>query len=192
RLLESGPRAAGRPAADARRIAKAAAKIDEGLRAGEAALPQAQPRGRRELLAFVISLLRTHFFPSGYGIVDANGKVVRASARAIVEMQVERPDGSRWPFEHRIRLSISAKPPDSARWAGDHRGAFFSVTTLFAGAFDGVSASPAAGAAVHEIVHMLFSMLARLREQFGDAVANRFLAADPWRQLDMRPFTKES
>jgi monoamine oxidase len=175
-----------------RRIAKVAAKIDDGLQAGEAALSQVEPRGRRELLAFMISLLRTHFFPKGYGIVDASGKVVRASARAIVEMQVEKADDSRWPFEHRVRLSISAKPPDSARWAGEHRGVFFSVITLFVGAFDGVSTSAAAGAAVHEIVHMLFSMLGRLREQFGDAVANRFLATDPWRQLDMRPFTKQS
>jgi monoamine oxidase len=189
---ESGPEDDGTTTDVSRRIAKAAAKIDEGLRAGEAALPQAQPRGRRELLAFVVSLLRTHFFPTGYGIVDASGKVVRASARAIVEMQVEKTDGSRWPFEHRVRLSISAKSPDSARWAGQHRGAFFSVITLFAGAFDGVSASAAAGAAVHEIVHMLFSMLGRLREQFGDAVTNRFLATDPWRQLDMRPFTTQS
>jgi monoamine oxidase len=179
-------------AADVSRIAKVAAKIDDGLRAGEAALTQVEPRGRRELLAFTISLLRTHFFPNSYGIVDATSKVVRASARAIVEMQVEKADGSRWPFEHRVRLSISAKPPDSARWAGEHRGAFFSVITLFVGAFDGVSASAAAGAAVHEIVHMLFAMLGRLRERFGDAVADRFLASDPWRQLDMRPFTKQS
>ena len=91
-----------------------------------------------------------------------------------------------------MRLSISVKPPDGARWAGEHRGAFFSVVTLYAGAFDGVPASAAAGAAVHEIVHMLFSMLGRLREQFGDAVADRFLATDPWRQLDMRPFNKQS
>jgi monoamine oxidase len=182
----------GTPTADTRRIGRAAAKIDEGLRAGEAALPQAQPRGRRELLAFVVSLLRTHFFPSGYGIVDATGKVARASARAILEMQVEKPDGSRWPFEHRLRLSISAKPPDCARWAGSHRGAFFSVITLFVGAFDGVSASAAAGAAVHEIVHTLFSMLRRLGQEFGDATADRFLATDPWRQLDMRPFADQS
>ena len=190
--FESGPEDDSSATADARRIAKVATKIDEGLRAGEAALPQAQPRGRRDLLAFVISLLRTHFFPKGYGIVDASGKVVQTSARAIVDMQVEKADGSRWPFEHRVRLSISVKPPDGARWAGEHRGAFFSVVTLYAGAFDGVPASAAAGAAVHEIVHMLFSMLGRLREQFGDAVADRFLATDPWRQLDMRPFNKQS
>jgi len=190
--FESGPEDDSSATPDARRIAKVATKIDEGLRAGETALPQAQPRGRRDLLAFVISLLRTHFFPTGYGVVDASGKVVRASARAIVEMQVEKADGSRWPFEHRVRLSISAKPPDNTRWAGDHRGAFFSVVTLYVGAFDGASASVAAGAAVHEIVHMLFSMLGRLREQFGDAVTNRFLATDPWRQLDMRPFTQQS
>jgi monoamine oxidase len=189
--FESGPEDDSSSIADARRIAKIAAKIDEGLRAGEAALPQAQPRGRRELLAFVVSLLRTHFFPSGYGIVDAGGKVVRASARAIVEMQVEKEDGSRWPFEHRARLSISAKPPDSARWAGLHSGAFFSVITLFAGRFDGCPASVSAGVAVHEIVHMLFAMLGRLREQFGDAVTDRFLATDPWCQLDMRPFTTQ-
>jgi hypothetical protein len=190
--FESGPEDDSSATADTRRIAKVAARIDEGLRAGEAALSQAQPRGRRELLAFVVSLLRTHFFPSGYGIVDTSGKVVRASARAIVEMQVEKADGSRWPFEHRVRLSISAKPPDSARWAGEHSGAFLSVITLFAGAFDGASASAAAGAAVHEIVHMLFAMLGRLTEQFGDAVTDRFLATDPWRQLDMRSFTTQS
>ena len=61
--FESGPEDDGTATADIRRIAKVAAKIDDGLRAGEAALPQAQPRGRRELLAFVVSLLRTHFFP---------------------------------------------------------------------------------------------------------------------------------
>ena len=66
------------------------------------------------------------------------------------------------------------------------------MITLFAGKFDGVSASAAAGAAVHEIVHMLFAMLGRLREQFGDAATDRFLATDPWRQLDMRPFAAQS
>ena len=165
--------------------------IDKGLRAATAALPQVASISRRTLLEFALSILRTHFFPTGYGIVDRAGRVTGPSTRARIEMSIEKADGSRWPFMHRVQLLISARPAHSGRWAGEHSGEFFSVITLFADQFAGAGAPAAAGVAVHEVVHMMFSPHQRLRARHGDAVADRFVAIEPWRQLDMRPFAPQ-
>jgi V8-like Glu-specific endopeptidase len=171
--------------------AEVAKLVDTGLRTAAVALPQVPSTGRRQLLEFAVSILQTHFFPNGHGVIDGAGRVTRPSARARIEMVIEKPDGSRWPFMHRVQLSISARPARSGRWAGEHGGAFFSVITLFSDQFAGVSAAAAAGAAVHEVVHMMFSLQRRLRARDGDAVADRFIAVQPWRQLDLRPFAAQ-
>lgn len=171
--------------------AQLAARIDAGLRAGEAALPQVASAGRRGLLQFAISFLRTHFFPDGWGLVDAAGRQAKASSRALIQATLQGDDGVPWPLIHRVRLLISARPPASGRWAGEHAGSSYSVITLFAREFGAVSEAAAAGAAVHEVVHLLFALVERVRRLHGEAVAERFLAGEPWHPLDMRPFARE-
>jgi hypothetical protein len=95
------------------------------------------------------------------------------------------------PFEHRVRLWLSARTPERLRVAGTHSDAHFSSITLYSAAFEPVSASAAAGAAVHETVHMLFTLVDRLRQRHGDAVARRFLGRAPWRLLDMQPLEEQ-
>jgi len=175
-------------AADLALLRRAAAQVEAGLQAAAAVLPKVADPGQRALFAFIVSLLRTHFFPRGHGLVDSKARLLRASRAARLQMQVEQADGSRWPFEHRLRLVLSARPPANARVAGEHRDTAFSSITLHATAFDGVSQASAAGVAVHETVHMLVSLVAALRRRFGDTVAQRFLAREPWRRLDLQPF----
>ena len=173
--------------ADRKLIRSAARKIDAGLRAATAALAQAPAGPARELADFIVSLLRTYFFPRGHGEVGADRKVLKASARARIEMTIEKADGSRWPFEHRVRLSLAARRADRAWVGGEAGGEFFSVITLYVPGFDKLSDSGAASVAIHECVHMLFRMIEKLRERQGDAVARRFVSREPWRRLDTQP-----
>ena len=173
--------------ADRKLIRSAAHKIDAGLRAATAALALAPAGPTRELADFIVSLLRTHFFPRGHGEVGADRKVLKASARARIEMTIEKSNGSRWPFEHRVRLSLAAHRADRAWVGGEAGGEFFSVITLYVPGFDKLSDAGAASVAIHECVHMLFRMIEKLRERHGDEVARRFVSRQPWRRLDTQP-----
>lgn len=81
-----------------RRFKRVAALVTEGLKTAKDAIPQLSSNGQQELLRFMTSLLETYFFPRGHGLIDAQGKVLRQSQKATVEIPVEAKDGSRWRF----------------------------------------------------------------------------------------------
>ncbi len=168
--------------------ADAAARIHQGLRLAEAWLRRRPRSGVPELLRFAISLLRTHFFPKGHGLIDGAGHVARQAPAARIAMQLRGRDGASLPFEHRVRLWIDARPASPATVAGRHADALFSSITLHAPAFAGLAPTVAQQHAVHEVLHMLFTLVERLRQRHGDAMADAFLQKDPWSLLDLRRF----
>ena len=166
--------------------ADTAARVHQGLRLAEAWLRRQPRSGVPELLRFAVSLLRTHFFPSGHGLIDTQGRVQRQAPAARIAMTLRLRDGAPAPFEHRVRLWISALGPDNVQLAGRHSDASFSSITLYASAFTGAASTVALQHAVHEVLHMLFTLVDRLRQRHGDAMADAFLQHDPWRLLDLR------
>jgi len=174
------PRAAG--------VANTASRVDRGLKLAETWLRRQPRSGIPELLRFAVSLLRTHFFPSGHGVIDAAGQVQKQAPAAHVAMKLRLHDGSQVPFEHRVRLWLSARGADSAVTAGRHSDALFSSITLYAPALAGAAPTVALQHAVHEVLHMLFTLLDRLRRRHGDAMADAFLQKDPWKLLDLRRY----
>jgi monoamine oxidase len=170
-------------------LQRAAAKIDAGLREAATLLPRLPDTPTRALLRFVLSLLQAQFFPRGHGLIDAQGKVLKTARRGRIETQVERADGSRWPFDHGMRVWLSARRPDDARVAGRHSAAgISSVVTLYTQDLGTLSNSSAAALVVHEFVHLLLAMVRQLRKSQGDDAARRFLAREPWQRLDARRF----
>src|SRR5262245_21701798 len=99
----------GEPAASAReaerRFKRVADLVTKGLKLAKSAIPQLSTH-QQELLSFMMSPLE-NFFPRGHGLVDAQGKVLRQSQPATVMVPVLAKDGSRWPFEHRVRLYLT-------------------------------------------------------------------------------------
>ena len=170
-------------------LRRAAERIDAGLGTAAKVLPLLADTPTRGLLHFIVSLLQTNFFPSGHGLVDARGKVIRTSHRGRIDTQLERADGSRWPFEHRVLLWLSARPPEKAAVAGQQgTGATSSLVTIFTKDIGTVSSTSAAVVAVHEFVHMLLSMVQHMRQAYGDTAMRRFLSSEPWQRLDTRMF----
>lgn len=167
----------------------AAEKIDAGLGTADKVLPLLVDTPTRNLLRLIVSQLQADFFPRGHGLIDAKGKVIRTSRRGRIDTQLERADGSRWPFEHRVLLWLSARPPGNATLAGQHAtGATSSLVTIFTKDIGTVSSTSAAGVAVHEFVHMLLSMVQHMRQAYGDTATRRFLSSEPWQRLDARMF----
>ncbi len=169
-------------------VAATASLLGRGLRLAEAWLPRQPRSGVPELLRFAVSLLRTHFFPRGHGVIDARGQVHKQARVAQIAMRLRLRDGSPAPFEHRVRLWLSARSADRAVVAGRHSDAHFSGITLYAPAFAGLAPAAALQHAVHEMLHMLFTLVERLRQRHGDAMADAFLQKDPWKLLDLRRY----
>jgi hypothetical protein len=86
--------------------------VTEGLRVAKDAIPHLSTNGQQELLRFMTSLLDS-FFPRGHGLVDAQGKVLHQSSIGTLAVPVIAKDGSRWPFEYRVRIFLNDKIPDS-------------------------------------------------------------------------------
>src|SRR5919109_3468247 len=81
----------GEPAVAARaaeqRFKRGAVLVTNGLKLAVAAVPQLKTQAQQDLLRFMTSLL-TKFFPPGHGLVDAQGKVLRQSQKATIQINV--------------------------------------------------------------------------------------------------------
>src|SRR6266508_322980 len=111
-----------------RRFKRVAALVTDGLKVSKDAIPQLSANGQQELLRFMASLLE-NFFPRGHGLIDAQAKVRRQSKIGTVAVPVIAKDGSRWPFEHRVRLYLSDQI--GFRKSGEHLTGNFSSIRLF-------------------------------------------------------------
>ena len=150
------------------RFKRVTALVTEGLKTAKSAIPQlsttGKPNARQALLRFMTSLLDS-FFPQGHGLIDVQAKVIRNSRIGRIEMPVIAKDGSRWPFEHRIRLYLIDQI--GFRKSGEHLTGHFSSIRLFTRELYKVTPSRAVLVAIHEIVHMMFAMIRRFEHRFG-------------------------
>jgi hypothetical protein len=172
-----------------RRFKRVAALVTEGLKTTKDAIPQLSANGQQELLRFMTSLLETYFFPRGHGLIEAQDEVLRQSQKATVEIPVEAKDGSRWRFEHRVRLYLSEQI--GFRKRGDHYGGSFSSIRLFTRELHKTTPRGAASTALHEMTHMTFAMIRHFEQWLGTIGAEggaRLLSRQPWRLLDLSGF----
>ncbi len=172
-------------------VRSTARQLERGLAQAEAWLRRRPRSGLPELLRFAVSLLRTHFFPTGYGISDAAGRLLKPSAVARIAMQLRGAQRQLLPFEHRLRLTVTAREAEDPVVAARHHAGGFSDITLFAPTMAGLASEVALQHALHEVLHALLALVERLRAAHGDAMADAFLAKDPWSLLDLRRWHAE-
>jgi hypothetical protein len=172
-----------------RRFKRVAERVTEGLKVAKDAIPQLSTNGQQELLRFMTSLLE-NFLPRGHGLIDAQGKVLQQSQKATVEIPVEAKDGSRWRFEHRVRLYLSEQI--GFRKRGDHYVGNFSSIRLFTRELHKTTPRGAVSTALHEMTHMMFAMIRRFERWLGTIGAEgaaRLLSRQPWRLLVLSGFS---
>jgi hypothetical protein len=167
------------------RFKRVAALVTEGLKTAKGAIPQLSTNRQQELLRFMLSQLEV-FFPRGYGLIDAQGKVLRQSQIGRVEIPVIAKDYSKWPFEHRCRLYLSDQM--GFRKSGEHLTGHFSSIRLFTRELHEATPSRAVLVALHEMTHMMFAMIRRFEHRFGMETAARLLSRQPWRLLILSGF----
>lgn len=175
------------PEADAR-FKRVASLVTDGLKMAKHAIPELSTGSQREFLGFITTVLE-NFFPRGHGLIDEHGKVLRQSQRGTIEIPVVAKDGSRWGFEHRVRLYLSDQK--GFRRSGDHFTGHFSSIRLFARELHGTTSTNAAGTALHEMIHMMFAMIRRFERWLGTIGAEgaaRLLSRQPWRLLVLTGF----
>jgi hypothetical protein len=168
------------------RFKRVAALVTDGLKLAKAAVPQLKTQAQQDLLRFMTSLL-DNFFPSGHGLVDAQGKVLRQSQKGTIQINVRANDGSLWPFEHRVGLYLVDQVPDP-RVRGELMTGIFSSIRLFTREMDDRAPGAAARTSVHEMTHMMFAMIRRFEQRFGAETAARLLSRQPWRLLVLSGF----
>lgn len=172
-----------------RRFKRVAALVTEGLKTAKDATPQLSTNAQQELLRFMSSQLEV-FFPRGHGLIDTKGKVLRQSQKATIEIPVEAKDGSRWRFEHRVRLYLSDQM--GFRKSGEHLTGHFSSIRLFTRELHGTTPSRAIGTALHEMIHMMFAMIRRFEHWLGtigaEGAARLLSRQQPWRLLVLSGF----
>jgi hypothetical protein len=169
------------------RFKRVAALVTSGLKIAVDAIPQLKNPAQQDLLRFMTSLL-TNFFPAGHGLVDAQAKVLRQSQKASIHINVRGKDGSLWPFEHRVRLYLVDQIPN-LRLRGELMTGIFSSIRLFTRQMDDGAPRNAVRTAVHEMTHMMFTMIRRFEQRFGAETTARLLSRQPWRLLVLSGFT---
>ena len=173
-----------------KRFKRVAALVTLGLKTARDAIPQLSTVGQRELLSFMTSLLENSFFPRGHGLIDAQGKGLAQSQKAIIRVPVIAANGSPWSFEYSTRLFLSDQIPDREK-RGDHMTGNFSSIRLFTRKLHATTPSEAFLVALHEMTHMMFAMIRKFEHWLGTIGAEgaaRFLSRQPWRLFVLSGF----
>jgi hypothetical protein len=169
-----------------KRFKRVTGLITDGLQSARDAIPQLSTTGQQDLLRLMISFVE-NFFPLGHGLVDAQGKVLKQSQKATVQVPVVAADGSRWPFEYYARLYLSDQTPDREK-RGDHITGNFSSIRLFVRTLQSTTPPGAFLVALHEMTHMMFAMIRKFEHQLGADTATRLLSRQPWRLVVLSGF----
>lgn len=177
------------PSSRDQRFKRVAALVTEGIKTAKDSIPQLKTPDQKELLRLMTSLLETYFFPSGHGLIDDQGKVLRQSKIGIIVLPIVTGDGTRWPpFEYRVRLDLSDQIVDP-NLRGRHMALHFSGIKLFARSLQGATAARTVLTGLHELTHMAFAMIRSLESLRGKDIAAKLLSRNPWRLLDLSGFT---
>lgn len=159
--------------ADARARAQAATlatAMHTAVRDLAASSPSLATAAQRDLLGEIVNVLSS-FFPTGYGVLDAGGRMLKSAQRYRTEVLAPVPQGSRpFYFHHDTWLYISfakGRPAGMQRpFAPGHR------CWIYLCALNLTASVPAlARVLVHETIHMLGHRYRSVEEKFGAAVA---------------------
>jgi hypothetical protein len=115
------------------------------------------------------------FFPTGFGILNQQGEAVKGSARLRFETIIRQPGGAvTRPYLYDVRLFVSDQ--ESPFVSGDHRsiGDWASRIQLYARALSRARPQEMVGTAIHEMTHMLRSLVRSFVGKFGAAAAGQF------------------
>jgi hypothetical protein len=156
------------------RINLVAKTISQALQLATDAAPFLKTGAQKELLQQMIEGLRT-FFPAGFGILNQQGDAVKGSARLRFETVIRQPGGAiSRPYLYDVRLFISDQ--DSPFASGDQRsiGDWASRIHLYARQLSGHRPQEMVGVAIHEMTHMLRSLVRSFEGKFGAAAAREF------------------
>jgi hypothetical protein len=146
----------------------------QALQLATGAVSVLKTAAQRELLQQMIEGLRT-FFPTGFGILNQKGEAVKGSARLRFETIIRQPGGAvSRPYLYDVRLFLSDQ--DSPFASGDHRsiGDRASRIQLYARKLSGHRPQEMVGVAIHEMTHMLRSLVRSFAGKFGAAAAREF------------------
>jgi hypothetical protein len=164
--------------AGADRVSGVSKTMTEALRLAMEALPFLKTAAQKELLRQMVGALGT-FFPTGFGMLNEKGEVVKGSARLRFETNIRRPGGAiSGVYIYDARLFMSDQHSPSA--AGDHHaiGDRASRIRLYARQLASTRPQELVGVAIHEMTHMLRAIVRSFVGRFGAAAASEF----PWRE----------
>ena len=159
--------------ADARVLAQAAkltAVMHTALQDIAASSQFLATSAQRDLLGEIVNVLSA-FFPTGYGVLDAKGRVLKSAKRYRTEVLSPSPRGSRpFFFHHDTWLFVSyakGRPAGMQRpFAPGHRcWIYLCAVNLTA------SVADLAPVLVHETIHMLGHRYRSVEEKYGAAIA---------------------
>jgi len=160
--------------AGADRVNLVAKTMARALQLATDALPFLKTAAQKELLQQMIEGLRT-FFPTGFGVLNEKGEAVTGSARLRFETVIRQPGGAiSRPYLYDVRLFMSDQ--DSPFASGDQRsiGDWASQIRLYARQLSGLRPQEMVGVAIHEMTHMLRSLVRSFVGRFGAAAASEF------------------
>lgn len=153
-----------------RQAAKLARSIYTAVRDIEQSIKFLATPAQQDLLSEIVAILRT-FFPSGYGVIDTNGKVLKASTRSRTEVVAPSLPRNVPPyFHHDTWLFISYQKCDAAGrqrpFAPGHRNwIYFCAVNL------NLNTAHLARVLIHEMIHMLGHRYRSIEEKFGARAA---------------------
>lgn len=188
-LAEPATKAAPTLSKDAeKRIAKLAKVMTAALKLATDATPFLKTQAQRELLKLVVESLGT-FFPRGFGTVNEKGVVVGGSKRLRFDAMVRDQGGVGRPYVYDVRLFISDE--NSTKPRGQHRsiGTWASQIHLYVRQLSKSRPNELVGTAVHEMIHMLLSMMRSFEGKFGEETARNFPSNEVAASLNVKNFS---
>jgi hypothetical protein len=178
-----------REAAAASPEQQAAALLTGAANLLSASPPHAPLPGIRQLMQESGNVI-ANFFPSGYGVMDSNGRVTSGSTRTDLYTTVRSGStGVGMPFEFRVYAYLSHETGGTAAGRYVRMGNLGGRIIFFINHLTGVSVEEVAELMAHELFHMWAHAQRVMRERFGDEAAGQLPTRAAARILDPGRFS---
>lgn len=171
-LLSAPPKTSAAHAQALRQAAKFARSLHTAIQEIEQSVKFLATSAQQDLLREVVGILGA-FLPSGYGVIDKNGKLIKSSTRYRTEVLPKSPPrGVPFYFHHDTWLFLSYQKSNAAGrqrpFAPGHRNWIY----LYANNL-GSDTATLARVLIHEMTHMLGHRYRSIEEKFGAKVARK-------------------
>jgi hypothetical protein len=171
--------------------AQAAALLTGATDLLSASPPHAPLPGIRQLMQESGNVM-ANFFPSGYGVLDSNGRVTRASTRTDLYTTVRSGSmGVGMPFEFRVYVYLSHETGGAAAGRYVPQGNLGGRIIFYINHITGVAVDEVAELMAHELFHMWAHAQRVMRERFGDEAAGQLPNRAAARILDPGRFSAQ-